>query len=84
MIVLFLENIVPINLTRFHDPLVKIPLRAYKDSAGYDLFADETIKIFSNSRVAVSTGLTMSIPIGFYGQISPRSELALKKRCRRF
>ena len=58
---LFLENVLRINLTRFDDPLVKIPFKAYKDSASYDLFADETIKILSNSRASISTGLTMSI-----------------------
>ena len=76
---LFLENVLRINLTRFDDPLVKIPFKAYKDSASYDLFADETIKILSNSRASISTGLAMSILKGFYGQISPRSGLALRK-----
>ena len=79
MIILFLENVLHINLTRFDDPLVKILFKSYKDSAGYDLFADEAIKILSNSRAPISTGLTMSIPKGFYGQISPCSGLALKK-----
>ena len=57
--------------------IVKIPLKAYIDSAGYDLFANESIQVLSNSRTLISTGLKMQIPKGFYGQISPRSGLAL-------
>ena len=56
----------------------KIPLKAYTDSAGYDLFADKTVEVLSNSRALISTGLQMQIPKGYYGQISPRSGLALK------
>ena len=52
--------------------------RAYVNSAGYDLFADESIEVLPNSRGVVSTGLRMQIPKGYYGQISPRSGLALK------
>ena len=58
--------------------IVKIPLKAYIDSAGYELFANESIQVLSNSRALISTGLKMRIPNGFYGQISPRSRLALK------
>ena len=51
--------------------------QAYVNSAGYDLFADESIRVISNSRGLVSTGIKISIPKGFYGQIFPRSGLAL-------
>ena len=58
--------------------VVEKPKRAYVNSAGYDLFADESIEVLPNSRGVVSTGLRMQIPKGYYGQISPRSGLALK------
>ena len=53
-------------------------MKAYINSAGYDLFADESIEVSPNSRVLISTGLKMQIPKGFYGQISPRSGIALR------
>ena len=74
---LFLENVLQIDFIRYSDD-AKEPLKVYADSAGCDLFANETFKILSNSRGIISTGIKMSIPKGFYGQISPRSGLALK------
>ena len=56
---------------------MKIPLKAYPNSAGYDLFAHESIRVMSNSRGLVSTGFKISIPKGFYGQIFPLSGMAL-------
>ena len=78
MITLFLENVVDVKLYASSTTVSKIPLKAYGNSAGYDLFADETVKVLSNSRALISTGLQMQIPKGYYGQISPRSGLALK------
>ena len=57
----------------------KIPIKAYANSAGYDLFADENGLVLPNSRTLINTGIKMSIPKGYYGQISPRSGLALNK-----
>ena len=76
MIILFLENEIQIDFI-CHSDDAKEPLKLYVDSAGYDLFTNETFKILSNSRGIISTGIKMSIPKGFYGQISPRSGLAL-------
>ena len=78
MITLFLENVVDVKLYASSTTVSKIPLKAYSNSAGYDLFTDETVKVLSNSRALISTGLQMQIPKGYYGQISPRSGLALK------
>ena len=75
---LFLENVVVVKLCASTTEVSKIPLKAYTDSAGYDLFADETVEVLSNSRAVVSTGLKMKIPKGYFGQISPRSGLAFK------
>ena len=48
------------------------------NSAGYDLFVDESVDVFPNSRGIISTGLRMQIPKAYYGEICPRSGLALK------
>ena len=81
LIMLFLENILQIKLSRSSSStdVVEKPMKAYINSAGYDLFADESIEVSPNSRALISTGLKMQIPKGFYGQISPRSGIALRK-----
>ena len=78
LITLFLENVVDVKLYASSTTVSKIPLKAYNNSAGYDLFADETVKVLANSRALVSTDLQMDIPKGYYVQICPRSGLALK------
>ena len=77
LIVLYLGNEIQIDFIHCSND-AKEPLKAYADSAGYDLLVNESIRIMSNSRGPVCTGIKMSIPEGFYGQISPRSGLALK------
>ena len=49
-------------------------------AAGLDLAsaADEPIEIAPGGRVAVPTGLAFEIPLGFEGQVRPRSGLARK------
>jgi dUTP pyrophosphatase len=59
------------------------PLPAYetKNSAGMDLRAylpDGPITLNPMQRCLVPTGLYMEIPIGYEGQVRPRSGLALK------
>ena len=73
LIMLFLENIIQIKLSRSSSSS-----KAYINSAGYDLFVHESIEVSPNSRALISTGLKMQIPKGFYGQISPRSGIALR------
>ena len=77
LIILYLGNEIQIDFIHCSND-AKEPLKAYADSAGYNLLANESIRIMSNSRGLVCTGIKMSIPKGFYGQISPRSGLALK------
>ena len=78
MTILFLENALVVKLWSSSDTVCKIPLKAYENSAGYDLFADETVKVLANSRTVVSTDLQMEIPKGYYAEICSRSGLALK------
>jgi len=60
-----------------------LTLPAYETplSAGMDLRCaeKETITIEPGERRAVPTGIKIAIPVGFEGQVRPRSGLALKK-----
>ena len=53
MIISFLESELLIKVNRSSNEVL-IPKKMYVDSAGYDLFAHETIKIYAGSRVLVS------------------------------
>ncbi|MEC7987229.1 MAG: dUTP diphosphatase [Myxococcota bacterium] len=59
-----------------------LPLPAYqsKAAAGMDLRAavQEPLVLAPLQRVAVPTGLKMAIPLGFEGQVRPRSGLAFR------
>ena len=76
LIIFYLGNEIQIDIIRCSDT-VKTPLKGYPNSAGYDLFADKSIRVMSKSRGLVSTGFKISIPKGFYGQIFPSSGMAL-------
>ena len=79
---MFLENdneiIVNIAFDKTEDFKAKIPIKVYLHSAGYDLFADESVCILKWSRASVNTSIRFQIPKGFYGEIKSRSGLALK------
>jgi dUTP pyrophosphatase len=61
---------------------VEVPLPAYQTegAAGLDLCAAiaEPVVLPPGARRFVGTGLAVAIPIGFEGQVRPRSGLALK------
>ena len=77
MIILYLErNEILVQLNRFSKD-VSIPKKMYPNSAGYDLYANETVKVFAGSRSLVSLDLRMVIAKGYLGRISPRSGFAL-------
>jgi dUTP pyrophosphatase len=54
------------------------PMKIHDSSAGYDLFSTEGGTIRSNSYKIISTGISISLPKGFYGRIASRSGLATK------
>ena len=63
----------------------KLPKKAHDTDAGFDLhaytaneFLGGVVDIWPNQRVLVKTGFALSIPVGFEGQVRPRSGLALK------
>lgn len=58
-----------------------LPEYSTKGSAGFDLRAnlEEPVVIKPGERKLISTGLKVSLPIGYEMQIRPRSGLALKR-----
>ena len=70
------RNEILVQLNRFSKEVL-IPKKMYLSSAGYNLYANETVKFFAGSRSLVSLDLRMVIPKGYFGRISPRSGFAL-------
>lgn len=54
----------------------QIPTYGSSQAAGLDLYANEHVVLSPKSRVAVNTGIAISIPVGYVGLIWPRSGLA--------
>ena len=77
---LFLENVeILVNICEKEEKLIiKVPTKAYNDSAGYDLFSDESLPILPWSRALVNSGIRLLIPKGYYGEICHRSGVAVK------
>ena len=63
---------------RTSSPIEYLPRRATQKSAGYDLHSPLTTSIPPQSRKLIPLGFSISIPVGTYGRIAPRSGLALK------
>ena len=57
----------------------KVPSKSRSDDAGYDLYSSDEYIIKPMERALVKTGISLSIPSGYYGHISDRSGMALKK-----
>tara|TARA_B100000029_G_scaffold100740_1_gene90946 strand:- start:242 stop:697 length:456 start_codon:yes stop_codon:yes gene_type:complete len=58
-----------------------LPIYATDGSAGVDLLAaiDEPITIDCGCHLVIPTGIAIAIPIGYEGQVRPRSGLAARK-----
>lgn len=58
----------------------KLPTKGTLGSAGYDLYAclNEPLTLRAKGRALIPTGIAMTIPIGYFGRIAPRSSLAVK------
>ena len=72
------NNVSPIKFF-LSNPESKIPTRGTPHSAGLDPYASAPLTIPPHTRSIVHTGLHMKLPFGTYGQIAPRSGLALHK-----
>jgi dUTP pyrophosphatase len=58
------------------DERARLPTRATDGSAGWDLYALDTVSVGTNLSKPLRTGIAMEIPPGWEGQIRPRSGLA--------
>jgi len=57
----------------------QVPVRQTPDSAGYDLFAHETVVVRAGAGAQlVKTGVAVAVPPGTYGRVAARSGLAVK------
>jgi dUTP pyrophosphatase len=63
-----------------HGEGLALPQRATNGAAGLDLVAalDEPVELLPRARALIPTGLAMAIPLGFEGQVRPRSGIAWK------
>ena len=57
----------------------KLPTRGSELAAGYDIYSAENGCVDIGSHRAISTQLSVAIPVGYYGRIAPRSGLAYKR-----
>ena len=73
-------NAVIVQILRLRDDAI-VPQYMTDHAAGLDLCAalDGSILLEPGSRMLVPTGLAMAFPVGYEGQVRPRSGLALKK-----
>ena len=58
------------------DPRAVLPQRAHPGDAGVDLVCLDPVELQPGERVLAGTGLSVTIPSGYQGQIRPRSGLA--------
>jgi dUTP pyrophosphatase len=68
-------NVLNVTLLSFD---AKLPTRATVGSAGYDLYSPESGTILPMQRVVIPLHISIQLPVGTYGQIAPRSGLAVK------
>lgn len=72
-----------INIKRLTETAI-LPERGSSSAAGYDLFADiqEELEIQPHETKMINTGLSMEIPVGYFGGIFARSGLSSKEGLR--
>lgn len=69
---------------KFLNENAKLPFKAHRGDAGFDLFASEAVIIPPMSRALIGTGISVSFPVStidkhsYYMRIAPRSGLAAK------
>ncbi|KAL2161443.1 hypothetical protein VTH06DRAFT_8004 [Thermothelomyces fergusii] len=67
----------PLLIKKLSDK-ARLPTRGSPFAAGYDLYAARPTTVPARGKVLVDTDLSMSLPLGTYGRIAPRSGLAAK------
>jgi dUTP pyrophosphatase len=51
----------------------KVPTKANESDAGFDLYCTVDAEILPGQRKLLPTGISMAIPVGYYGRIADRS-----------
>lgn len=70
---------VPLKLKRLPGGVgLMLPRKAHKTDAGIDLPCAIDFSLFPDQRMLVPTGFAIELPVGYEGQIRPRSGLAVK------
>ena len=64
---------------KFLSLLAHVPTQARIGDAGFDLYSIEDYVLEPGERHLFKLGLSMAIPVGWYGRISPRSGRAFKE-----
>jgi dUTP pyrophosphatase len=60
------------------DDGAQLPQYQTEGSAGMDLVSTEPVELAPGERKLVGTGIRVAIPVGFEGQVRPRSGLAVR------
>ena len=70
-----------VKIQRIRKSALPLPTYQSKHAAGIDLMADiaATIQMASHERRAIPTGIAVEIPVGYEGQVRPRSGRAIKE-----
>ena len=58
-------------------PTACMPTHTTPKSVGLDLYSPISVLIPGHNKVLIDTGIAFQIPMGYYGWIAPRSELAI-------
>ncbi len=63
-----------------HNPDLPLPQKMSEHSSGFDLMAalDGPLNVPPGDTILIPTGIAVSIPAGYEGQVRPRSGLAIK------
>ncbi|KAF2498564.1 putative dUTPase [Lophium mytilinum] len=68
----------PTLQVQFLSSSAKAPTKGSEFSAGHDLYASADIVVPARQRAKVATDISISVPVGTYARIAPRSGLAAK------
>jgi hypothetical protein len=72
-----INTLEPLPVQRLQSQAI-LPERKTPQAAGYDLTPVEEFQLQPEEQRLINTGIAIAIPEGYYGQLYPRSSLALK------
>lgn len=71
------KEMTPIKYTRLSETAV-VPVKAHLTDGGFDLYADETVRIRYGNTEKVATNIAIELPEGYVADIRGRSGMTLK------